>query len=213
MLKKGDVWHRVKNLWLVIWRKMMYNGCHGVKYRVMVDCMILDFIVKFVYNGLLALVIGAFSAVVGTFIPRRLIHYDRFPFREFRFEQGGRFYHMFGIEKWKLKLPDISEYIKSVFPKKVEPEAAKDRRYFARFAKETCVSELIHFALILTSPIYLVLNWDLDWGIVVMVLEIVANIPFIMVQRYNRPRLVRVAERGNRHSEVCGHGEPVEEKV
>ena len=65
----------------------------------------------------------------------------------------------------------------------------------------------------MTSPIYLVLNWDLDWGIVVMVLEIVANIPFIMVQRYNRPRLVRVAERGNRHSEVCGHGEPVEEKV
>ena len=175
--------------------------------------MILDFIVKFVYNGLLALVIGVLSAVVGNFIPREHIHYNRFPFREFRFERGGRFYHMLGIEKWKLKLPDISEYIKSVFPKKVEPEAAKDRRYFARFAKETCVSELIHFALIFISPVYFILNWDRDWGVAVMVIDIVANIPFIMVQRYNRPRLVRVAERGNQPREACRRGEPVEEKV
>lgn len=185
----------------------------GFKYEVMVAYMILDFIIKFVYNGLLALVIGVLSAVIGNFIPRERIHYDRFPFREYRFERGGKLYQLFGIERWKLKLPDISEYIKSVFPKKVEPEAAKDSRYFARFAKETCVSELVHFALILISPVYLVLNWDPEWGVAVMLLDIVVNIPFIMVQRYNRPRLVRVAERGNRHHALCGRGEPVEEKV
>lgn len=174
---------------------------------------ILDFLVKFVYNGLWALVIGVLSAVIGNFIPRTVIHYDRFPFRAFRFERGGKFYQMFGIDRWKLRLPDISEYIKSVFPKKVEPEAARDSRYFARFATETCVSELVHFALILLSPVYLVLNWDAEWGAAVMLIDIVVNIPFIMVQRYNRPRLVRVAERGKGHRAACADAEPVKEKA
>lgn len=71
----------------------------------------------------------------------------------------------------------------------------------------------MHFALILISPVYLVLNWDPEWGVAVMLIDIVVNIPFIMVQRYNRPRLVRVAERGSRHHTLCGQGKPVEEKV
>lgn len=198
---------------LVLWQKMMYNVFYRVKYWGDNDSMIIDFVVKFVYNGLLALVIGVTSAVVGNFIPRAYINYSRFPFKEYRFERGGKLYHIFGIEKWKLKLPDISEYIKSVFPKKVEHEAARDSLYFARFANETCVSELVHFVLILISPVYILLNWDMDWGIAVMLIDIVVNIPFIMVQRYNRPRLVRVAERGIRHSESRSCEEPVREEV
>lgn len=161
--------------------------------------MIIDFVIKFIWNGLIALVIGVLSTIVGNFIPRGYIRYNKFPFKEYRFENGGKFYCMFGIEKWKGYLPDISEYIKSVFPKKFSGDLfKKDDKYFERFAKETCVSELVHFTLIIISPLYLFFNWDIHWGVVAMLIDITVNIPFIMVQRYNRPRLVRITQRSSR---------------
>lgn len=159
--------------------------------------MIIDFAVKFVWNGLIALIIGVSSTIIGNFIPRTWVRCDRFPFKEYRFEKNGKLYDMFGIERWKGKLPDISEYIKSVFPKKVTGDLMKEG-YFERFAKETCISELIHFVLICISPLYLLFNWDIHWGIAVMFIDIMVNIPFIMVQRYNRPRLLRIAQRSSK---------------
>ena len=162
----------------------------------------IDFVAKIVWNSFLALVIGVSNAIVGNFMPRQYTNYERFPFKEYSFESGGKFYCIFGIEKWKDRLPDISKYIKSVFPKKVYVGfVKKDCEYFERFAKETCVSELVHFVLILISPIYLFLNWDINWGVMVMLINIVANIPFIMVQRYNRPRLVRIASKNMKINE------------
>lgn len=156
---------------------------------------ILDFMVNFIFNALVALVIGVASAVLGNFIPRGPLDCERIPFRPFRWERDGAAYDLFQIEKWKDKLPDISVYVKSVFPKHVEPNLARKRTYYARFAKETCVSEIVHVALILVSPVYLLVNWNEAWGIAAMVIDIVVNIPFIMVQRYNRPRLMRIARR------------------
>lgn len=161
--------------------------------------MIIDFAVKFVWNGLIALIIGVSSTIIGNFIPRTWVRCDRFPFKEYRFEKNGKLYDMFGIERWKGKLPDISEYIKSVFPKKMTGDLMKkDDGYFERFAKETCISELIHFAIMFISPLYLLFNWDIHWGVAVMFIDIMVNIPFIMVQRYNRPRLLRIAQRSSK---------------
>lgn len=162
----------------------------------MVIDLIFDFLIKLVWNGLLALIIGALSAICGNFLPRQNIDYYKFPFKQYKFEMNGKLYQFFKIDNWKLKLPDISEYITSVFPKTVDADLyKKDEMYFVRFAKETCISEFVHIFLILISPLYLFLNWDLDWGIGVMITNFIVNIPFIMIQRYNRPRLVRVAER------------------
>lgn len=159
---------------------------------------ILDFCVKFAWNGVIALVLGVISIFLGNAIPRRWIHYDRFPFRCYPWEREGKTYHFLGIEYWKNRLPDISVYVNSVFPKKVQPEQIRDSAYFVRFAKETCVAELVHFFLILAAPVYYLFNWDGDWGVGVMMIDIVVNLPFILVQRYNRPRFVRVIEHRKR---------------
>ena len=170
--------------------------------------LITDFAIKFVWNGLLALIIGALSAICGNFIPRERIDYYKFPFRQYKFEMEGKLYRFFKIENWKLKLPDISEYITSVFPKTVNLDLLKkDGEYFVRFAKETCISEFVHVFLILISPLYLFLNWDISWGIGVMLIDIVVNIPFIMIQRYNRPRLVLIAERSAKRAKTVHTGE------
>ena len=153
---------------------------------------VVSFLLKLIWNALIALIIGEASIIIGNFIPRRWIYYDKAPFKPFWYENGGKTYELLGIEHWKDKLPDISIYVNSVFPKKIEHISTKDDRYFIKFATETCVAEMMHVMLIFLSPVFYLLNWDSNWGIGVMIISIIANIPFAIVQRYNRPRLVRI---------------------
>lgn len=170
---------------------------------------IVEFGIKFVYNALIALVLGVISIFVGNIIPRKWIRCEWFPFKSFFWEREGKTYHLLRIELWKNRLPDISVYVNSVFPKKMEAEKIKDTKYFYKFAKETCIAELVHFILIFVSPLYFWLNWDEDWGLAAMIINIVCNIPFIIAQRYNRPRLLRVIKRRER---LAAHAKTETEK-
>ena len=61
-------------------------------------------------------------------------------------------------------------------------------------ARETCISEAVHWALILLSP-PLLLIWPGIGGWICTALWIAGNLPFILIQRYNRPRLVHTRNR------------------
>lgn len=68
--------------------------------------------------------------------------------------------------------------------------------HFELLARETCVAEAVHWALLVISPVLLITMTG--WlSIVATVLYGLSNIPFIMIQRYNRPRLVRLYKRMN----------------
>ena len=56
------------------------------------------------------------------------------------------------------------------------------------------MAELIHWLLWLISPV-LLLVMKKPWSIVMTVLYGLSNLPFILIQRYNRPRLLRLYER------------------
>ena len=63
----------------------------------------------------------------------------------------------------------------------------------AALVQETCRAELVHGASCLLGLAFLWL-WP-GWGgaIVLAVWVLLANLPFILIQRYNRPRLMRLA--------------------
>lgn len=68
--------------------------------------------------------------------------------------------------------------------------------HFELLARETCVAEAVHWALLVISPVLLITMTG--WlSIVATVLYGLSNIPFIMIQRYNRPRLTRLYKRMN----------------
>lgn len=60
--------------------------------------------------------------------------------------------------------------------------------------QETCVAEFIHVLLCVTG-IYCVWLWPGIGGAVVAGLYFLRNLLFVFIQRYNRPRLLRLQEK------------------
>lgn len=145
------------------------------------------------------LFIGALSFLCGEALPRKNFDYREFPFCCFAWEENGKWYLKFKIDRWKDKMPDMSQYIQKTVRKKM-PFNRMGSELTYRLVIETCVAELVHWLLIIVSPIFLVLMDGL-WGWAGIGLSILGNLPFIMIQRFNRPRMVRVYERQIKHEQ------------
>ena len=136
--------------------------------------------------------LGVLSFLVGRLIPQEWIHADRFPFRCCDWEENGTVYNAFSIRKWQNKVPDMSK----LFPRLMQEK--KMTRNFREdlpvMIRETCIAEIIHWALCLAS-LWCLWLWPGFGGFCVAFLYSVGNLPFIMIQRYNRPRLVGLQAR------------------
>ncbi len=110
-----------------------------------------------------------------------------------RWEQEGRFYEVaFRIKAWKDHLPDAARWFEGGFAKRALARTQPD--YLERFARETWRGELCHWAAITCAPAFFL--WNPWWGdLIVVAYALVANLPCIVVQRYNRARLQRVLTR------------------
>ena len=104
-------------------------------------------------------------------------------------------YEKLGIKRWKDYLPDMSKIMPDMVKKKMS--AAKEQGTAVLIA-ETCVAECVHWALIVLS-LGIFLFWRGGWAVLFwLVYNILGNVPFIIIQRYNRPRLVMLEERRER---------------
>lgn len=146
----------------------------------------------FLYSVLYVVVIGVASHYIGEALPRRWFRYDRFPYRSWRWEKDGKIYDKLHIRVWKDHMPDMSRVMKDMVPKRVGkcPTAAEVHR----LVQETCVAEIVHIGLCLCSPV-IWLFWCNWMGVLLCGIFVVCNIPFMMIQRYNRPPLVLLAQR------------------
>ena len=144
------------------------------------------------YSLLYLLLLGILAHFIGEAIPASWFHPTKGIYRCWKWEKGGSVYNAIGIAKWKNKLPDLSRVLKDMVPKTVSGKPTAES--LERFAIETCRAEIVHDVLCLCSiPIYFF--WWNIWGILIPVLYTLCNIPFILIQRYNRPVLVRLAQR------------------
>lgn len=132
-------------------------------------------------------VLGSVSFFIGRLLPKNMFKSDR-SFHIFGFEKNGKFYEKFGIKRWKDRLPDMSRIFPSLMPSK---NGIGDVSYDIMI-RETRVAEFIHaFIAVLGFPCVLIAPGAA--GTVIWLLWVLGNIPFIMIQRYNRPRLERLA--------------------
>lgn len=140
------------------------------------------------FNFLVFTGIIAFPA--GRLLPKRLFHADRFPFRAYRWERGGKIYDKLHIRAWHKKVPDMSR----IFPYLIPPKRVTGdiNKQLPRMLQETCIAEFVHFVLCLVGLRCLWL-WPGAGGVIVTILYIgLFNLPFIIIQRYERPRLLRL---------------------
>ena len=119
-------------------------------------------------------------------------------FRPRNWEKGGEIYERhFAIRRWKERLPDAASWFRNGFPKNSLAELAPD--YLERFVKETCRAEAAHLMTMATALIFFL--WNYWWVDLIMVAyAIMANLPCILTQRYNRLRLTRLLGSRKRRS-------------
>ncbi len=108
-------------------------------------------------------------------------------------ERSGRFYErVFGIKSWKDRLPDAARWFGGGFAKGTLTGTKAD--YLRRFIRETWRGELCHCFALGCTPLFFL--WNPWWGdAVILVYAVAANLPCIVVQRYNRLRLGRLLAR------------------
>ena len=137
--------------------------------------------------------IGVALFLFGRVLPKKIFEHNSFPFRLFRFEKGGRIYDALHIRKWKDGFPDMSVLFPALIPSKKLPKVLTTSQ-IESMLQETCVAEWTHELLCLFG-FGCVFLWDGIGGWLVSALYALGNLPYIIIQRYNRPKFVRLLKK------------------
>ena len=138
--------------------------------------------------------LGVLSFVLGRLVPKTWFDHTRFPYRAFAFERDGRLYEALGVARWQSRVPDMSR----IFPKLMPPKrltARPDAQTLLVMIRETCAAEATHALLMLAGLGVLAIWPGVCGALLYLVYAVFGNLIFIIIQRYNRPRLVRLYER------------------
>ena len=130
---------------------------------------------------------------VGRLLPKKWFCADKFPWKMWTFEKDGNFYDKLKVRKWQNKVPDMSKILPFMMPaKKISPDTYVK---MPRMIQETCVAEFIH-GLNCIAGLYCLKLYPGVGGIIITLLyAVVFNIPYMLIQRYNRPRLIKLSKR------------------
>jgi glycosyl-4,4'-diaponeurosporenoate acyltransferase len=129
------------------------------------------------------------TAFVVLRLPLEKFSCDSFIYKSLAWEREGIFYRQyFAIQRWKAMLPDGAPWVGGFSKKRL---GRRDRAYLRTFLLETRRAEFAHWCMLACLPIFFL--WNPLWACVVMTLyAVVANIPCILAQRYNRLILVKL---------------------
>jgi glycosyl-4,4'-diaponeurosporenoate acyltransferase len=93
------------------------------------------------------------------------------------------------IRRWKSLLPDGTPWVGGAFRKK--RLAARDPAYIRQLLLETRRGEAAHWLMLASFPIFFL--WNPPWArTAIAVYALAANLPCILVQRYNRQAAERI---------------------
>ena len=105
---------------------------------------------------------------------------------------GGWYQCTFRIRTWKDLLPDAGAFFRGGLSKRSLP--SPDCGGLERFAVETRRAERVHWCLLSLGPVFWLWNPP-ALAMVMTAYAVIANVPFIMVQRFNRARVLRILRR------------------
>ena len=129
------------------------------------------------------------AALICRKIPTSKFDYNSKIFKSHKWENNGKFYKKLLVHKWKKLLPDGAKYFKGDFTKK--HLLSSKAEYIEKFIKESCRAELVHYLGMFPFVVFYLLVPPYIASLILLY-AIIVNIPCIIAQRYNRPRLVKL---------------------
>lgn len=151
--------------------------------------IIINFILMITWN--LIILLTSVNIKSSFFDPAKFFYISQ------KWEKNGNFYiKKLHIRKWKDFLP---QYVaKGGFSKRhLESDAKFNQKYINVFIIETCRAEWNHFMCSMYLIISLFIN-SFRYALIFSIIPLIANIPFIAIQRYNRIRLKKLSQKCNR---------------
>lgn len=108
------------------------------------------------------------------------------------FEDGGRWHRRrLRIHRWKDRLPEAGALFGGVSKRQLP---AYDRDGLELFARETRRAELTHWWAMACGPLFVLWNPPLASALLIGY-GVAINLPFILIQRYNRARIQTLLRR------------------
>jgi len=162
---------------------------------------------EFVICAVYLAVTGIIGFIAGRLISRKPLPFESGIFSCFDFERDGKIYEKLGIRRWQNRLPDMSRILPFIMPRKKLGSDYKQK--LPEMIQETCVAELIHLLHALFG-LYCIRLWPSFGGIIFALVNIALfNLPFIVIQRFNRPRLLKIYKRKSQSTKKelssCAH--------
>ena len=147
--------------------------------------------------------------LVDPHLPASWLRADRWPFRTYAWEAGGDYYRrVWHIEAWKDRLPTFAGG--THFSKRALASADPD--YLNQFIVETCRAESNHLRAIGSVVVMKLWTPTAVW-VVLLAIAVAGNLPFITIQRYNRPRLQRTLALAGHRAILHGNGDVAVESI
>lgn len=145
-----------------------------------------------IWQCVLFVLVGAYiqitAAMVCTQLPKSFFKSTQFPYKLYAWEKSGTIYEKFLIKKWKKHLPDAASWIKGEFTKK--HLLSTEKEYLQTFIIESCRAEWAHWVQVAGFMVFFVLLNPI-LALLANGYSLMANLPCIVAQRYNRPRFER----------------------
>ena len=133
------------------------------------------------------------AVLIGRKVPLSELTTDKWLYKERGFEEHGEFYkRVFKVHIWKKYLPDGAKCFKGDFTK--NQMKSTDAAYLQMFIAEACRAELVHWLMFVPFLFYFLIAPPLLAVVLILVTGFI-NIPCVIAQRYNRPRLQAVIDR------------------
>lgn len=123
-------------------------------------------------------------------LPLKAFQGNAFWSRIYSWEKSGELWHrLFRVKDWKSRLIDGASLFQRGYQKKALH--GNRRRDLEMFSEETKRAELTHWLSILPAPLFFLWNPPVA-GAVMIIYALGFNLPFIIVQRYNRGRIKEI---------------------
>jgi glycosyl-4,4'-diaponeurosporenoate acyltransferase len=132
---------------------------------------------------------SAVIGLIGARTPTSRLQRDNWLTRPRRIERDGRMYERLHIRWWKDRLPEAGTWFGGRSKRHLGGRLA-----LARFAAETRRAELVHWHLLFVTPLFALWNPPALF-LAMLAYAVVANVPCVAIQRYNRARIERVLRR------------------
>ena len=109
-----------------------------------------------------------------------------------------KFYERIGIRNWKDRIPEAGQLFANF--SKTEVADMSNNDYVKKFMEETIYAEIMHWLSVILSflIIFLDLRLALTVGLPLVIGNMILNLMPVLVQRYNRPKLMVLYKRNEK---------------